>query len=298
MNQSRKQYEFIFKSNQPLLTKLNEDDSYIPRFTPKSIEIFEDIPVNEPLKYSDALVIKGIKNGMIFLVNYRGEKDKLMSGHERVAYFMVLGKSTKGKTLLRVYHLNGWSVSQNTNINKTWRMFRTDRILSLTFTGSFFRLPPEGYNANDKGMTGGIIASADFTIIRNNQEKLLRSLKIQDKNDVNIESENNQKTNILVTDTKSILNVLNPMDNAFVASIKDIDNLRLTFLKSLNNNERIAILGAMGKPNNIVHIKEKGTNKEIGTYKVLDSITGKMLKSIKNIKTDADFKLYIFDKKL
>lgn len=295
----KKQYEFILKQPDTNNFLINEDDSYIPRFTPKSIEIFDDIPVNEPLKYSDALVIKGIKNGMIFLVNYKGEKDKLISGHERVAYFMVLGKSTKGKGLLRVYHLNGWSVSQNSNINKTWRMFRTDRILSLTFTGSFFRLPPEGYNANDKGMTGGIIASADFTVIRNNQDKLLKSLKIQDKDDVNISSDiSNEKSRILVTDTKSLLDVLKPMDNAFISAIKDIDNIRITFLKSINNNERIAILGALGKPNNIVSIKEKGTNKEIGTYKVLDSITGKMLKNIKNIKTDSQFKLFIFDKKL
>lgn len=292
--------EFILNQESIINSKyiLNESDSYVPRFTPKNIEIFEDIPVNEPLRYSDKLAIKAIKNGMIFLVNYKGEKDNLISGHERVAYFMVLGKSSKNKNLLRVYHLNGWSVSQNSNINKIWRMFRTDRILSLTFTGSFFRLPPEGYNAEDKGMTGGIIASADFSVIRNNQEKLLKSLKIQDKDDVTISSGSSEKSRILVTDTKSLFDVLKPNDNAYISSVKDIDNLRITFMKSINNNDRIAIMGAMGKPNNIVHIKEKGTNREIGTYKVLDSITGKMLKNIKNMKSDSIFKLYIFDKKL
>jgi len=48
------------------------------------------------------------------------------------------------------------------HINKIWRLFRTDRILSMTFTGSFYRLPPSGYKADDKGMRGGIIAKADF----------------------------------------------------------------------------------------------------------------------------------------
>ena len=42
----------------------------------------------------------------------------------------------------------------------------------MTFTGSFYRLAPIGYNMNDKGMRGGIIAKADFNEIRKNQQTL------------------------------------------------------------------------------------------------------------------------------
>jgi hypothetical protein len=59
------------------------------------------------------------------------------------------------------------SVSNKRHIKKKWRMFRTDRILSMTFTGSFI-VSPSGYNMNDKGMCGGIITKADFNEIRRN----------------------------------------------------------------------------------------------------------------------------------
>jgi hypothetical protein len=79
---------------------------------------------------------------MVFLINYKGEKDNHFAGHERVIYPMVIGKSSNGKILVRGYHLSGWSVSGNRHLQKIWRMFRLDRVLSMTFTGSFYRLPP------------------------------------------------------------------------------------------------------------------------------------------------------------
>ena len=41
---------------------------------------------------------------------------------------------------------------------------------------------------------------------------------------------------------------------------------------------------------------DKGIN--LGVYKVLDSITGDVLKSIKRVKGNSVYDLYIFDKKL
>lgn len=299
--------EKIFIPNQDVILdeceyQLNEADAFVPRFSLKNTEIFPDIPVNEPIKYSDAIATKAIKYGMIFLVNYKGEKDKSITGSERVTYFMVLGKSAKLKPLLRVYHLKGWSVSQNNNIEKTWRMFRTDRILSMTFTGAFFRLAPEGYNKDDKGMVGGIIASADFNNIRKNQEQLVNSLKIQDSDDVSMSSVSNKPATIYVNDTNTEVDILNPLDNAYIAKISDLDNLRITFLKSIYKDIRICVLGALGKAGNIVNVRVMNSetsksSKVLGTYKVLDSISGKDLKRIKKLKGDSMFKLYIFNKK-
>jgi hypothetical protein len=36
---------------------------------------------------------------------------------------------------------------------------------------------------------------------------------------------------------------------------------------------------------------------QLGVFKVMDSITGNVLKSIKNVKGNSKYKLYIFDKK-
>ncbi len=292
-NSKKKALEFVMREN---YNDLVEDTSFVPRFSLKDVDIFKDMPVNEPVKFSPELIIKGIKYGCIFLFNYKGEKDKHFAGHERVCYGMVYGKSSKGKGLLRVYHLNGWSVSKNSHIQKIWRLFRTDRILSMTFTGSFYRLPPEGYNMNDKGMRGGISARADFNEIRRNQQNLVKSQVIQDKEDVTMSSEQSKFATVKVTRTDTILDLNEPFENAYVTQVKDVANLRISFLKSIYGNKYVAILGALGQSGNTVKILSDNTT--LGVYKVLDSITGDVLKKIKNIKGNAMYDLYIFDKKV
>jgi hypothetical protein len=288
-----KPVEFVVKEHYNLI----EDNEYIPRFSLKNVKDIANIPVNKPIKYSDAIMTKCIKYGMMMLINYKGEEDKHFAGHERVIYPMVLGRSSKGKTLLRGWHLNGWSVSQRRHINKIWRLFRTDRILSMTFTGSFYRLPPAGYNMNDKGMRGGIITRADFNEIRRNQQNLVNQNKIQNREEVEMSTDERKFATIRVKETETQLDLINPLENAYVNNIKDIEGLRLSFLKSIYGNKFVAILGAMGQPGNTVKIlTDKGT--QLGVYKVLDSITGQVLKSIKNVKGNAVYDLYVFDKKL
>jgi len=241
---------------------------------------------------------KAIRYGMMFLINYKGEKDKHFAGHERVIYPMVLGRSSQGKMLLRGWHLNGWSVSQRRHINKIWRLFRTDRILSMTFTGSFYRLPPAGYNMNDKGMRGGIVVRADFNEIRRNQQALVNQNKIQNREEVTIGEKDKTFASIQVKETEqSKLDLMKPFENAYVSNNKDMAGLRLSFLKSIYGNKYIAVLGALGQPGNTVRVLTDKQN-NLGVFKVLDSITGEVLKSIKNVKGNKEFDLYLFDKKL
>ena len=288
-----KPVEFVIKERYELI----EDIEFIPRFSLKNVKDIANIPINEPIKYSDAIMMKAIKYGMIFLINYKGDEDTHFAGHERVIYPMVLGRSSKGKTLLRGWHLNGWSVSQKRHINKIWRLFRTDRILSMTFTGSFYRLAPNGYNMNDKGMRGGILAKADFNEIRRNQQNLVNQNKIQNREEVTLSGEERKFAAIVVKDTESQLDLTNAMDNSYVNNIKDTSTLRISFLKSVYGNKYVAVLGALGQPGNTVKIQtDKGT--QIGVFKVLDSITGQVLKNIKNVKGNTLYDLYLFDKKL
>jgi hypothetical protein len=290
---NKKPIEFVLKENYDLI----EDREFIPRFSLKNIKDLQNIPINEPIRYSEDIIKKGIKFGMIFLINYKGEEDSHFAGHERVIYPMVLGRSSKGKTLLRGWHLNGWSVSQKRHINKIWRLFRTDRILSMTFTGSFYRLPPVGYNMNDKGMRGGILAKADFNEIRRNQQNLVNQNKIQNREEVEMGTEERKFVTIRVKDTETEIDLLKAFENPYISSIKDINSLRISFLKSIYGNKYVAVLGALGQPGNTVKIlTDRGTN--LGVYKVLDSITGNVLKSIKNVKGNSKYVLYLFDKKV
>ena len=291
---NNKPIEYIIKET---YNDLKEDREFIPRFSLKKFKGFEKIPVNEPIKYDEKLIIKAIEYGLVFLINYKGEKDKNFAGHERVIYPMVIGRSSKGKTLIRGWHLNGWSVSNRRHINKIWRLFRADRILSMTFTGSFYRLPPAGYNMNDKGMRGGIIAKADFNQIRRNQQKLVQQNAIQNRYEVSLGTEERKfaTVRIKVTDTK--LDLLKAVENPYINNLKDSENLRISFLKSIYGNQYIAILGALGEPGNTVKVlTDNGNN--LGVFKVLDSTTGKVLKSIKNVKGNSIYDLYIFDKKV
>ncbi len=290
---NNKPVEFIIREHY----ELKEDNVYVPRFTLKNAKDIANIPINEPLKPTQEIITKAIKYGMVFLINYKGEKDNHFAGHERVIYPMVIGKSTEGKMLIRGYHLNGWSVSNNRHLNKIWRMFRLDRVLSLTFTGSFYRLPPAGYNMNDKGMRGGIIARADFNEIRRNQQSLLKAQEIQNKEDIMLGDDNRKFITIRAKSTDSKLDLNNPLDNPYVNNMKDIANVRISFLKSIYGNKYISVLGALGQPGNTVKIlDEKGIN--IGVFKVLDSITGDTLKRIKRVKGNNIFDVYIFDKKI
>ena len=61
---NKKEVEFIVRENYELV----EDNEYIPRFTLKNVKDIANIPINEPIKYSDQLMIKAIKYGMIFLI--------------------------------------------------------------------------------------------------------------------------------------------------------------------------------------------------------------------------------------
>jgi hypothetical protein len=288
-----KPVEFVVRENYNLI----EDNEFIPRFSLKNVKDIANIPINEPIKYSDDVMIKAIKYGMIFLINYKGEEDTHFAGHERVIYGMVLGRSSKGKTLLRAWHLNGWSVSNNRHINKIWRLFRTDRILSMTFTGSFYRLAPAGYNMYDKGMRGGIIARADFNEIRRNQQNLVNQNKIVNREEVSLGTPERTFASIIVKNTDTQLDLTKAMENEYIKNTKDQSTLRLSFLKSIYGNKFIAVLGAMGQPGNTVKVKtDKG--EELGNFKVMDSITGQVLKSIKNVKGNSIYDLYLFDKKL
>lgn len=288
-----KPVEFVVKERYELI----EDNEFIPRFSLKNVKDIANIPINEPIKYSEQMMIKAIKYGMIFLLNYKGEEDSHFAGHERVIYPMVLGRSSKGKTLLRGWHLNGWSVSQKRHINKIWRLFRTDRILSMTFTGSFYRLAPAGYNMNDKGMRGGIIARADFNEIRRNQTNLVTQNKIQNREEVTLGGEERKFATIIVKDTETQLDLTKALENSYINNIKDTSTLRLSFLKSVYGNKYVAVLGALGQPGNTVKIQsEKGA--QLGVFKVLDSITGQVLKNIKNVKGNTLYDLYLFEKKL
>jgi hypothetical protein len=146
-------------------------------------------------------------------------------------------------------------------------------------------------------MRGGIIAKADFNEIRRLQQNLVKQNKIQNREEVTLGTQERKFASIRVKETNTKLDLFKSDENAYIKNMKDAAGLRLSFCKSIYGNVYIAILGALGQPGNTVKVStDKG--KQLGVFKVLDSITGQVLKNIKNVKGNSVYDLYIFDKKL
>ena len=74
LNQTRDYYnnkpvEYVVREHYELI----EDNEYIPRFSLKNVKDIADIPINEPIKYTEEVIKKCIKYGMVLLINYKGE---------------------------------------------------------------------------------------------------------------------------------------------------------------------------------------------------------------------------------
>jgi hypothetical protein len=146
-------------------------------------------------------------------------------------------------------------------------------------------------------MRGGIIARADFNEIRRNQQNLVKSNQIQNKEEITLDSSERAFIAVRVKSTETKLDLKNALENPYINNIKDIANVRISFLKSIYGAKYVAILGAMGRPGGTVKlINEKGTN--LGVFKVIDAITGDTLRKIKNVKGNSLYDVYIFDKKV
>ena len=287
----------IYNINQPVMFMskpkymISEQNGVlIPRFKLKDSEIFKDFPTDEHVKFDIALILKAIEWGMIIQIEYKGEKDNLMEGHSRTIYPMVIGYSSQNKILIRAWHFTGWSVNQGANVSKEWRLFRGDRILSMKFTGSFFRLAPDGYVMRDSSMSK-ILGLADFNQIRNNQQVLLNKDEI-DTHDRSIVKRINR------IDSKNmnfILNLSQPW-RSNVLNKSDSKDTRITFATPIiGSSIGVAIVGIMVEPGRIFKLYTDD-NELVGSYKSIKYIeNGEELEKLKRLKGNmVEFKMYLF----
>jgi hypothetical protein len=93
------------------------------------------------------LIRDAIQRRLMIVLNYK-PGERLIEPH---AY----GKSKEGKFLLRAFQVSGASHS-NEHVN--WKLFRIDRMASLSLSAQTFSGPRPDYNPDDKAMKGGVIA--------------------------------------------------------------------------------------------------------------------------------------------
>ena len=300
MFQEDKEYKFNKKDIKIFGPKINEAQQIDPNIIP-------DFPINKPVKFNQNLMKKAIKYGLVILINYRGDKDKWRGGRERTIQPLVLGvnKNTKNM-LIRGWHLEGWSVSQRADTKKVWRLFKTDNIVSMTFTGNFFRLPPQGYKMNDRIMTERTIARADFNEIRKNQDSLLKGGKIQAEEETTIAKPSGGVVSIELTSSNSKIDLKNPSKNLLINKknldqvrfLKDSNTLSIKFsvMRSMFGRKYLVIVGAIGTNDRQVKVYEG--KKLLGNYKCIKSFLGSDLGKNKIVDGQSIFDLYVFNRKL
>lgn len=299
MYQEDKEYKFKPKDIKIFGPKVNEAQEIDPNIIP-------NFPINKPVKFSEDLLKKAINYGLVILINYRGDEDKWRGGRERTIQPMVLGinKNTKNM-LVRGWHLEGWSVSQRAETKKVWRLFKTDNILTMTFTGNFFRLPPQGYKMNDRIMTERTIAAADFNKIRNNQDKLLKGGKIQAEEETTI-TKPIGVVSIELTNSGSKIDLKNPSKNLLINK-KNLDPvkflqdpstqiMKFSVMRSMFGRKYLVIVGAIGTVDRQVKVYDGKTL--LGNYRCIKSFLGAELKDNKIIDNQSIFDLYVFNRKL
>jgi len=271
--------------------RLNEDNNVLDP------NIIPNFPINKPVKFDQSLMVKAIEYGLVILINYRGDKDKWRGGRERTIQPLVLGinKNTKNM-LVRGWHLEGWLVSQKKETKKVWRLFKTDNIMTMTFTGNFFRLPPKGYKMNDRLMTERTIIRADFNRIRMNQNKLLQAGKIQDEEETTLgQKSSTMVPRIEVTNTNTKIDLKVPWENEIMDQ-KQAANTKISILRSIFGREYIAVVGALGTVGKTVKVFENDVLK--GNYKTIKSFIGSDFNKNRIIEGQNVFDLYVFNKKL
>lgn len=295
----REDKEYKFK---PIIygPKVNEAQEIDPNIIP-------NFPINKPVKFNEDLLKKAIKYGLVILINYRGDRDKWRGGRERTIQPMVLGVNKNTKNMLvRGWHLEGWSVSQRSETKKVWRLFKTENIVSMTFTGNFFRLPPIGYKMNDRTMTERTLARADFNEIRRNQNTLLKGGKIQAEEETVISKSTGGVASIEISNTGSRLNLKTPSKNNLINKnnldpvrfLKDPSTMSMKFsvMKSMFGNNYLIIVGAIGTVNRQVKIYDGKVL--LGNYRCIRSFLGSDLSKNKIIDNQSDFSLYVFNRKI
>ena len=300
MYEEGKEYKFDPREIKIFGPKLNEDQQIDPNIIP-------NFPINKPVKFSEDLLKKAIKYGLVILINYRGEKDKWRGGRERTIQPMVLGVNKNTKNMLvRGWHLEGWSVSKRAETKKVWRLFKTDNIVSMTFTGNFFRLPPQGYKMNDRIMTERTLAKADFNEIRRNQNTLLKGGQIQAEEETTISKPSGGVVSIELSNSNSKIDLKTPSKNLLINK-KNLDQVRFlkdpstismkfSIMRSMFGGKYLIIVGAIGTIDRQVKVYE-GT-KLLGNYKCIKSFLGSDLPNNRIVDNQSIFDLYVFNIKL
>lgn len=146
---------------------------------------------NERVPFNFELMKQAIEQGREIGINYRSKNDKyeMPITKSRIIHPLVMG-TKNGNIMIRGLHITGQSekAARETGVRSAeveaekdginaFRIFKSENLKSMWFTGRFFSDDIPGYNPNDKGMDV-INVSYNPTNAKNYQDKLVIKSKV------------------------------------------------------------------------------------------------------------------------
>jgi len=155
---------------------------------------------NERIPFNSELMKQAILQGREVGISYRSSNDKyqMPTTKYRIIHPVAMGNDNKGNLIIRGLHITGQSekAARETGVRSAeveaekdgmaaWRLFKSDNLKSMWFTGRFFSSDIPGYNPNDKAMNTKI-AVYNPTQAKKYQDELVinsKQTKYLDKKD-------------------------------------------------------------------------------------------------------------------
>jgi len=151
---------------------------------------------NERVPFSSELMKQAILQGREVGISYRSKNDKyeMPVTKYRIIHPVAMGTDKKGNLAIRGLHITGQSekAARETGVRSAeieaekdgmnaWRLFKSENLKSMWFTGRFFNDEIPGYNPNDKGMSTVMVAYNPNTA-KQYQDQIVVQSKQPDKN--------------------------------------------------------------------------------------------------------------------
>ncbi len=123
----------------------------------------EHVMLREDFNSTMTLLKGAITNKFICTIYYRGERKGIVDDGYRYIEPYALGVNSRGNTVVRAWLLRGKSRRGRIDPKQVpgWRLFRIDRIQSISTSLGTYTVPRKGYNAKDSGMTE-VMYAANF----------------------------------------------------------------------------------------------------------------------------------------
>jgi len=123
----------------------------------------EHVMLREDYNSNLTVLKNAITNKFVCTIYYRGEQRGVVDDGYRYIEPVAIGVNKSGNTVLRAWLTKGKSRTGklDRSLVPGWRLFRLDRISSISTSLQNFTVARKGYNAKDKHMTE-VMFSAKF----------------------------------------------------------------------------------------------------------------------------------------